>query len=170
MRQLILLLLLSVNSLVYSQTPEIDWVAEVASTGSENEFYSLATTDEGYVYGLLGFKGTPWTMTYWGPTSAGKMDIGIAKFNRYGKCLWVKRVGGKENDQGERLKLLSNGSLLIVGRFKDTADFNPSTTAQEIRISNGGEDCFALLLDGDGNYQNCKTFGGYQFLVQPCLP
>ena len=78
--------------------------------------------------------------------SYGGEDIFIAKYNPSGKILWVKKVGGIENDCGEEISIDGSGNLYLTGSFWGTANFdNVSLT------SRNGSDTFAAKYDSLGN-------------------
>ncbi|MDG1333690.1 MAG: T9SS type A sorting domain-containing protein [Crocinitomicaceae bacterium] len=159
MKRLLLLFVLLTTHLAYSQTPELDWIENIYGSG-DDLIYSIETTEEGYVYCLVGFEGTLYLPGYPSPTSNGEVDVALVKLNRYGDLMWGKKVGGTKSETPLRLKLLSNDNIILVGGFQYTVDFDPSVNSEDIRVSNGSDDCFALILDPNGNYIHCKTIGG----------
>lgn len=161
MKRLLLLFTISISSCSYSQTPEIDWVRVISGLGHE-AVHSIQTTSKGYVYCLVNYEiglGNISNYSYF--DSNGGMDLALIKLNRYGHYMWGKKIGGIGNESGNRLHLLSNDNVLLVGGFRDTVDFDPDLNNEVIRISEGSDDCFALVLDENGNYISCKTFGGF---------
>jgi hypothetical protein len=152
---------------VYSQTPELEWMApfHIPQTGGGSGSHNLSdikTLSDGGVYALINFGGTydmdpSASSTYL--TSNGAMDIAVLRLNQYGNLVWVKQIGGLESEYGMKLAVNSSDDVFITGNFRDSVDFDPGTNEVNAQ-SNGSRDGFILILDSDGNYKNSKTFGG----------
>lgn len=60
-------------------------------------------------------------------TSAGSLDVFIAKVDGSGAFLWAIRAGGSDSDKGWDVGTLPDGSALAVGPFAGTAVFGSTT-------------------------------------------
>lgn len=93
-------------------------------------------------------------------TSNGEADGFIAKYDHAGgNPLWVKRIGGADNDEIKCVKVdkISN-NIYVGGTFRVTVDFDPGAGIDEatsIGTALGGfnnTDAFIVKLDQNGNY------------------
>ncbi len=96
-------------------------------------------------------------------------DAYICKLDPLGNFVWAKRIGGirpSSSARAKEIKIDANNDLYIVGVFKDTVDFDPSTSGSynvhstydswnSIYTTNS----FILKLDAAGNFQWVKTWG-----------
>ncbi len=89
-------------------------------------------------------------------TSAGDMDIFVAKFDSSGNHLWSKRFGDASFQAGRSVAVDGAGNVLLAGFFSGAADFGggPLTST-----SAGDPDIFVAKLDGSGNHLWSKRFG-----------
>ena len=92
-------------------------------------------------------------------TSAGIRDIFFAKYDNDGNYIWAKAIGGSTNDDVTSMVLDSSGNVYITGIFLGTADFDPSTSVENL-TSSGFEDIFFAKYDNNGNYVWAKNVGG----------
>ena len=83
-------------------------------------------------------------------TSNGQIDIFIAKYNSAGNIVWVKRVGGANNDNAYAISSDSQGNVLVAGRFIGSVDFDPGA-GTDIQFS-GINSYYVLKLDSNGNF------------------
>ncbi|MCP4603523.1 MAG: hypothetical protein GY847_23895 [Proteobacteria bacterium] len=96
-------------------------------------------------------------------SSAGVVDIFVAKYNSDGTLAWAKRAGGDSlefGDAGYSITALSDGSALITGGFIGTAVFGPGER-NEIELSSvGGYDIFVAKYNSDGTVVWATGAGG----------
>lgn len=92
-------------------------------------------------------------------SSAGNYDVFVAKYNIEGDAIWVRSVGGTENDVGNAIKLDDHGHIYITGFYSNKANFDPNGSSTFLK-SNGKRDVFILKLDSSGNYIWAKSIGG----------
>ena len=88
-------------------------------------------------------------------TSAGKIDVFIAKLDTDGNYLWAKQAGGSERDIGDGISSLSDGSSIITGFFEGNSTFGSTNLT-----SAGKLDIFISKLDSNGNFLWAKQAGG----------
>ncbi len=96
-------------------------------------------------------------------------DAYICKLDPLGNFVWAKRIGGLRPSSSARAKEIqidANNDLYIVGVFKDTVDFDPSTSSSfsvhssyDYMNSIFCYNSFLLKLDATGNFQWVKTWG-----------
>jgi len=89
-------------------------------------------------------------------TSAGSLDVFVAKYSGGGTHLWSKRVGGVNAEAVNGLALDGNGNVVMTGSFNGTVDFGGG-----VLTSAGGNDIFLVkYAGGNGNHVWSKRFGG----------
>jgi hypothetical protein len=92
--------------------------------------------------------------------SEGASDIFFAKFDKDGKYIWARNVGGPTFDFGQRISVNPDGSFYLGGNFSGTVDFNPFSGTNAL-ISDGQSNIFLALYDKNGNYKWAKKIGGF---------
>ncbi|MFM9984888.1 MAG: T9SS type A sorting domain-containing protein [Flavobacteriales bacterium] len=137
------------------------WTHHVSgSAGDYNGGLAINSTNDIYLAG--GFSGTT-NFDVDGAntslTSAGENDIYILKITSGGSFGWVKQVGSTSFDYAEDVIVDNTDQIVVVGRFRETVNFDPNGGAQN-STSAGLNDCFLLKLDGNGNYAWHITTGG----------
>src|SRR5262245_15445687 len=58
-------------------------------------------------------------------TSAGGLDVFVAKYSPAGNFLWARSVGGAALDSAQDIAIDGAGNVLVVGSFNGTVDFDP---------------------------------------------
>ncbi len=91
-------------------------------------------------------------------TSNGSRDVFLLKLNNTGDFVWVKNIGGIENDDCFSLVIDNNDNLYISGVFYQTVDFGLGSSPQPI-TSIGSSDAFVLKLNNNGDYIWVKAYG-----------
>jgi len=91
-------------------------------------------------------------------TSAGGQDIFLSKFSSDGTYQWTKTWGGTGTDGNSRM-MVSAETLLMLGLFSGTVDFDPGAGTNS-KTSSGGFDVFMSVLDTSSTYYRTDTFGG----------
>lgn len=92
-------------------------------------------------------------------TSAGSVDIFIAKYNATGTYVYAKGMGGTGYDLPNDLAIDASGNIYIAGYFQNTVDFDPGAGTANL-ISNGNNEAFFAKYDASGNYVFAKGMGG----------
>ena len=121
---------------------DTQFVSSVALDGDDNVILT------GQLSGAADFGGGPLT-------SAGSIDLFVAKLDTTGKHVWSKRFGDAGGSQtGMSVATDAMGNIFVVGYFDGTIDFGggPLTSA-------GSIDIFLAKLDASGNHVWSKRFG-----------
>jgi len=93
-------------------------------------------------------------------TSAGELDIFIARYNPDGTLAWAKRAGGTDSDNGYGITGLSDNSTVVTGYFSDSATFGLGEINQTALTSAGSDDIFIARYNPDGTLAWAKRAGG----------
>ena len=140
------------------------WIRQIGGVG-QDESRSITTDPLNNIYLTGFFRGTvdfdPGPDIY-NLTSNGSDDAFILKLNSDGDFLWVKQIGGIENEVGQSIKLDGYGNIITIGGYEDVVDFDPGVGITEY-TSNGEVDIFVQKLDSDGNFIWVKCFGGSNY-------
>ncbi|MCK5856496.1 MAG: SBBP repeat-containing protein [Bacteroidales bacterium] len=91
--------------------------------------------------------------------SMGMADVFVLKLDSAGDFIWVKVMGGANDDVPRDMKLDGSNNIYVVGVFKDTADFNFGYGQADL-ISKGYQDIFIVKLNSNGNFVWAKSMGG----------
>lgn len=102
----------------------------------------------GFFDGTVDFGGGPLT-------SAGGLDIFLAKFDPWGYLLWSKRFGDLDGQQASLVTADIYGNVLLAGSLNGTMDFGGGSLT-----SIGLNDIFLAKFDDQGNHLWSKRFGG----------
>ena len=92
-------------------------------------------------------------------TSNGRYDFFLLKLDSSGNFLWVKGIGGLQDESGIFLALDNEGNSLITGIFGGTVDFDPGPGILNLS-SDGSLDIFVSKFDSAGNHLWSKRRGG----------
>lgn len=138
------------------------WTRTFGGTGQESGQAVTYESGEGvYVGGY--FEGTvdfdPESGVY-NKTALGYVDAYLLKLDSTGHFEWVRTWGAS----GVELivydaALDDDGDVYVCGYFTGAIDFDP-TAGFDIRLSNGGYDCFVTKYNSDGVYSWTRTWGG----------
>lgn len=137
------------------------WAKSIGGDLSQYGF-AIDVSETGHVYSVGIFHSTadfdPGTNTY-NLTSAGIYDVFVHKLDMNGDFVWATRIGGIGDDFTADIALDEYESVIFVGSFSDTVDFNPGTGVSNL-TSAGWEDIFITKLDTNGNFVWAKGMGG----------
>jgi len=136
-----------------SSNGEFDWVYRVKGEGYV-PVYDLAVSPNDNVY-FTGDHDTLMIFEYDGGTDSypcnGERDVYIAKVDASGRFLWARSIGTVNLDRPEALAVGPDESVVFIGQFEGTMDFDPGPGVDE----HTGDiwDIFLIKLDADGNYE-----------------
>ena len=86
-------------------------------------------------------------------TSAGGLDIFLAKYDSSGNHLWSKRFGNASDDCGLGVSVDGAGNVLVTGGFQNSVDFGGGTLT-----SAGGDDIFLATCSSSGAHLWSEAF------------
>lgn len=86
-------------------------------------------------------------------------DIFVSSMSEEGELQWVRTLGGPREDSGEALAVGLDSSIILVGSFQSTVDFDPGPRVVTSEAAST-IDMFVLKLDRRGRYGWVRTFGG----------
>ena len=116
-------------------TGTIQWSKVYGGVSDDYGLYVQQTSDGGYI--LTGFMSG---------LGFGSTDVALIKTDSNGNLQWMKSYGGAGADWGDYVEQTSDGGYKIVGY---TTSFGA-----------GGFDIYVLKVDGSGNLQWSRTYGG----------
>lgn len=140
-------------------TGELLWAKGIGGPGSGNDGVDGMSIDgAGNIYLLFTFNGTadfdPGTgiasLTSTPSTPANKNDIAVAKYDRDGNFIWVRPIGGNNDERSGGLKADAAGNVYITGQFRGTTSFNGSFPLTALGASS--TDVLFAKMDTDGTF------------------
>ena len=128
------------------------WSQRFGGTGSDVSLSVAVDTDGSVV--VAGYFNT--TANFGGSslTSAGGIDIFVAKYSSSGQHLWSRRFGGSGNDYPRTVTIDSSGDILVTGEFVNTLNFGGSSLT-----SAGNSDIFVAKYSPLGQHLWSQRFG-----------
>ncbi len=139
------------------------WAGGIGGSGSSANTYSVAVDTDGNVYTTGNFQGTVDFDPSAGTgnlTSNGSNDIYISKFDSTGAFVWVKQIGGSNNDSGNSIAVDSSGNVYITGKYAGTVDFDPGAGTSNLASSSSSNDIFVAKYSSSGTLTWAKSMGG----------
>ncbi len=132
----------------YSAAGSLIWVRTFGSTGNDDASKVIVDT-QGNVYVSGIFTGTmdvdPGTAVS-NLISQGANDAWFAKFTASGNLLRAKSFGGTGNETCSKIAVKGN-TLLLLGLFSNTVDFDPSPATQTLTNVGTGADVYFSNFD-----------------------
>jgi gliding motility-associated-like protein len=144
--------------------PGLVWAVNTGGIPNEgtSEPYDMATDADQNTYVAGRFTGTidldPSSVDV-KFSSAGSRDIFIAKYDKAGKYVWGKSIGGADVDEAKSIHVDAKGDVFVTGLFEGTVDFDPGVG--EVKLESGYvfngvtfkyRSAFVLKLDANGEY------------------
>ncbi len=80
-------------------------------------------------------------------------DVFVAKYRNTGDFVWGFKIGGSNEEIGNKIKVDHLGNVFVLGSFGDLVDFNPSTGVDTLRAPSMSIDAFIAKYDSLGNFQ-----------------
>jgi hypothetical protein len=128
------------------------WSKRIGGTG--DEFVKKITVDaSGNILVVGNFKGAT-DLGGGAMTSAGGLDMFIAKYSATGQFQWVKRFGSIYDDSANGVAVDGSGNVFVTGYFSDNVNFGGGT----IYAAYGGVDTFVVKFSPTGGYLWSKNF------------
>lgn len=149
----------------YATDGDYLWAGAIHCSYAATGGISLEADSDGNVYTAGRFWGTadfdPGTGTA-NLTPVGDGDIFISKMDRVGHLVWVRQIGGVDNEEVLALARDVDGNLYITGQLFGTADFDPGVGTLYL-TSEGDSDIFVAKYDASGVLVWAKNMGGGGF-------
>ncbi len=92
-------------------------------------------------------------------TSTGNSDVFVEKLDSNFNFIWVKSMGGIDEDVANALSIDKSGNIYTTGYFNGIADYDPSSYFYNL-ISKGGKDIFISKLNSSGGFEWAAGIGG----------
>ena len=125
----------------------LEWASLYGGSGFESAESIEQTTDGGYI--VCGISGSNDGSV--GGNNGG-WDYWILKLGVNGNLIWEKNFGGSGFDSAYSVKQTTDGGYIVVGH-SDSSD-------GDISSNNGLDDIWLIKLDGSGNLEWEKSYGG----------
>ena len=87
----------------------------------------------------------------------------LAVYDSAQSLLWNKIVDGSSNEYGLSSLAASNGDFYLGGSYRNTVDFDPSSTVLNRSSSFGTNDIFITKYNSSGAFQWVRTYGQRNF-------
>lgn len=136
--------------------PALGWAQQIGG-GNRDWVLDVAADQHGNVYVVGHFDGEV-KIGEKSLRGAGEVDVFIAKFDAAGELSWVKRFGGRGQDEGRGVAVGADGRVYVTGFFLWEAELAPSAAATRLE-SAGSSDIFILCLDASGEQIWARRFG-----------
>ena len=149
----------------YDNTGAFQWARRAGGTSDDVVNGIDLSSSDIYIAGQIGAAtvnfNTPSATGSNEITSAGGLDIFVAKFDNTGAFQWAKRAGGTSDDLANGVAV-SGTDVHIVGRMgANIVNFNtPSAAGSNEITSAGGNDIFVAKYDNSGVLQWARRAGG----------
>ena len=148
----IILFLLLCPQLIFAQPY---WVRDLGGAGNEH-IADIAIDTDGAIYVTGEFGGS---VQFGGQSfsSAGGIDMFVARLDVNGQLVWFKQGGGSGIDKGLKIALGDDDVLAVTGEFMGTANLMGTTLTSE----GGTADMYVAVLNkNDGSLQWIRQGGG----------
>jgi hypothetical protein len=97
-------------------------------------------------------------------TSAGGLDIFIAKYDPDGNLIWAKSTGGAHGEWASAVGTDRAGNIVLSGTFDTSCDFDPGPGTAILNVAagspSGTQDNYLASYDKNGNYLWAHRMGG----------
>jgi len=151
--------------MAFNPIGEILWAKGFGGTNTDVG-KSIATDNDGniYVTGVIrdtvnfGTSENPLILSAAGGSTA--TDIFFAKLSSTGNLLWAHNFGSINHDEGQDIKIGSDGNIYLCGFFGTSANFNTSGGVDMIYATNSTADIFMSKFTSDGELIWAIAMGG----------
>jgi hypothetical protein len=128
----------------YDAIGNVVWAKD--AIGSSNEGYCITSDPSGNVY-LAGVFNNTMSFGSFTVTSAGILDIFIAKLDPSGNVIWLKTAGGTTSEFPEAITLDNTGNIYLAGKYTSGMFTSGSFTVSNTNLF----DMFVAKFDASGN-------------------
>lgn len=144
--------LLAVSLICLIQSVNAQEFSDVITTGGGDLDYAtviqIDTNNNRFVAGV--FAGTV-QFGSTGLTSYGGLDIFIAKISPSGTYLWVRQIGGTDNEMVNDLQLDQSGNCYVAGYYTNAATVYSPSNNFNLTTNTSGRDLFVAKFSTSGN-------------------
>ena len=154
--RLLVFILCATNNRIDAQVPTIQWDARYGGLNGDYLTTLIETADGGFVLGGYSWSGIGGdkTQANWDNTLT-TTDFWLIKTDANGTSQWDKRFGGDNFEVPNfDVKQTTDGGYIIGGTTVS------GVSGDKTQPGFGSTDCWIIKLDGLGNYQWDRTFGG----------
>lgn len=139
----------------YDSGGNVLWARSAGSTGFDaGGGITVDASGNCYVAGTFSAMATFGEFTL---SSAGVVDIFVAKYDPDGNVLWARSAGGTSDDHGNAIGVDASGNSFVTGSLTGTATFG------QITLMGGGTRIFVAKYDPNGDVLWAQTPGGSAF-------
>jgi len=142
-----LVLFCLIATTAFAGTPK--WVAATSAGGTGSDFswaVKVSPDNRQYITGSFTETATFGSTTL---TSAGGLDIFLAKYAGPGDLLWIVQAGGSSDDSGQDVAFDGDGNVYLTGSFTNLATFG-STKGATITVTGTGVTIFLAKYTSSG--------------------
>jgi hypothetical protein len=90
-------------------------------------------------------------------SSSNTSDVFVTKSFSNGDVVWVKKIGGANQDRGKAIAVDRAGNIFVTGTFIQSVSFGPGLT---LLADSGSADIFICKYDNSGNFLWAINVGG----------
>jgi hypothetical protein len=94
-------------------------------------------------------------------TSSGGADAFVLKLNVLGQYLWANTAGGSGDDRARGITVLPDQSVMAIGHFERTVDFNPAPALSSLTAASA--DAFLWAINMGGAFRSVQRLGSSGF-------
>ncbi len=158
MKKIFTLIAISLVIKVTAQPVTYNWAKGLAGSNQPTGRMDMVRDNSGNLFVTGEFQGTR-TFGTFTLTSAGYIDVYVAKFDTSGTCIWAKKggspIGGAIAHAGSIALDVTTGNVYITGSFQTQIIFDFITL-----FATGGYDVFLAKFDYLGNAVFVNPYGG----------
>ena len=134
----------------YDASGDLVWAKQAGGAGVVGRGIEVDGAGNSYVTGRLVTSATlgPGETNETTLTSAGHIDIFVAKYDASGDLAWARRAGGTGFDEGNGIVVDGAGNSHVTGSLPNLATFGPGETRETTLTSAGDVDIFVAKFAG----------------------
>jgi len=112
----------------------------------------------GYFHGIADFAPSPLLFSLLGSDTL--QHAFLAKYDQNANLIWANAIEGTQDCRINRMTFDTLERPLVLGMFKGTTDFDPSSNSTTHTSTNQSDDIFFALYDELGNFEWVRAIGG----------
>jgi hypothetical protein len=90
----------------------------------------------------------------------GRDDVFVLKMSTSGQLLWLRTMGGSDDERPTAIDCDEEGNVYITGHFRGIADFDPGVNVYNLE-ADGYQNAFIVKLSSSGAFLWAKQTDGY---------